>query len=263
MKTVSSNILIQSSPEKVFATIDDLGVTGMHMTKSSAMMMGSKLELKYLTDKHTGPGSKYRWTGTMMGMKMDFTVEVTKWINGIEKTWETIGETKMIIYSWYRMHLLVKPKSEGSEVALSITYEKPKAWFAKIISFLVAGWYCKWCLKNMLNDSKRTLEFSNIKTFFMKLNASKFCIALGLAFAIGFLLCNLIFFLAGDNFSLTIMNSIFHKTDLRSVMTEEGLNFGKLLIGMVSLFIVGAFVGYVTVFMYNTITPENKTRIND
>ena len=78
MKTVSSNILIQSSPEKVFATIDDLGVTGMHMTKSSAMMMGSKLYLEYLTANHKGLGSKYRWTGTMMGMKMDFTVEVTK-----------------------------------------------------------------------------------------------------------------------------------------------------------------------------------------
>jgi hypothetical protein len=33
-------------------------------------------------------------------MKMDFTVEVTKWLKGIEKTWETIGEAKMIIYSW-------------------------------------------------------------------------------------------------------------------------------------------------------------------
>ncbi len=38
--------------------IDDLGVTGMHMTKSS-MMMGSKLNLEYLTENHTGPGSKY------------------------------------------------------------------------------------------------------------------------------------------------------------------------------------------------------------
>jgi len=44
-------------------------------------------------------GSKYRWTGRMMGLKMDFTVTVTKWVAGIEKVWETIGEAKMIIYS--------------------------------------------------------------------------------------------------------------------------------------------------------------------
>jgi len=158
MKTIIRNIFINAAPDKVFAMIDDLGVTGMHMTKSSAMMMGSKLHLEYLTTNHTGLGSKYRWTGTMMGMKMDFTVEVTMWIEGVEKVWETIGETKMIIYSWYRMHLLVKPTTDGSEAELSITYEKPKDWFAKILSFLLADWYCNWCLKNMLNDAKRKIE---------------------------------------------------------------------------------------------------------
>ena len=59
MKTVSRNIIIHSSTDKVFATIDDLGVTGMHMTKSSVMMMGSKLHLEYLTKNHTGLDSKY------------------------------------------------------------------------------------------------------------------------------------------------------------------------------------------------------------
>lgn len=127
------------------------------MTKSSAMMMGNKLNLEYLTTNHTGLGSKYRWTGKMMGRKMDFTVEVTKWIAGVEKVWETIGEAKMIIYSWYRMNLLVKQENANSEALLSITYEKPKRWLAKIISFLFADWYCNWCLKNMLNDAKKLL----------------------------------------------------------------------------------------------------------
>lgn len=162
MKTVSRNIIIHSSRDKVFATIDDLGVTGMHMTRSSAMMIGGKLKLEYLTDSHTGSGSKYRWTGTMMGMKMDFTVEVTKWIEGLEKVWETIGEAKMIIYSWYRMHLLVSQKGNTTEAELSITYKRPKGFFAIILSFLFADWYCNWCLKNMLGDAKRILELEKI-----------------------------------------------------------------------------------------------------
>jgi hypothetical protein len=56
------------------------------------------------------------------------------------------------------MHLLVKPLTNGSEAELSITYEKPKGWLAKIVSFLFADWYCRWCLNNMLNDSKGKLE---------------------------------------------------------------------------------------------------------
>ncbi len=59
--------------EKVFSCLDDLGVTGMHMTSSSAMRMGAE-----------------------------------KWVEGA--VWETIREAQMIIYSWYRMHLLVYPK---------------------------------------------------------------------------------------------------------------------------------------------------------
>jgi hypothetical protein len=122
------------------------------------MMMGSKLQLEYLTYNHTGLDSKYRWTGTMIGMEMDFTVKVTKWEEGVEKVWETIGEAKMIIFSWYQMHLQVNPMEDTTLVELSITYEKPKSWFAKIVSFLVAEWYCTWCLKNMLYDTKKKIE---------------------------------------------------------------------------------------------------------
>lgn len=162
MKTIKRSEVYSAPIEKVFHAIDDLGVTGTHMTKSSAMMMGSKLHLEYLTTNHTGPNTKYRWTGTMMAMKMDFTVEVTKWDEAVEKIWETIGEAKMIIYSWYRMHLLLANKDGKTEAELSITYEKPKGWFLKIISFFFADWYCDWCLKNMLTDAKKQLE-SNSK----------------------------------------------------------------------------------------------------
>ena len=158
MKTIERTEVFSATPEQVFKCIDDLGVTGMHMTQSSMMMMGSKLNLEYLTEKHNGPGTKYRWTGKMMGMPMDFTVEVTKWIAYKEKTWETIGDTKLIIYSWYSMHLSILPSFSGCSAELSISYEKPKGFFYKILSFLFADWYCRWCLNHMLGDAKKLLE---------------------------------------------------------------------------------------------------------
>lgn len=157
MKTISRTETYRADPQKVFKEIDDLGVTGMHMTKSSMMMMGSKLHLKFLTPHHTGLGSRYRWTGTMMGLKMDFTVEVTSWIEGLEKIWETIGETKLIIYSWYKMELHVQEIVSGTKAQLSIAYEKPKEFFNRIISFLLADWYCRWCLRKMLEDAGKNL----------------------------------------------------------------------------------------------------------
>jgi hypothetical protein len=158
MRKVKRHILIQSSPERVFEVLDDLSVTGMHMTSSSAMLVGSKLHLQYLTSNHVGLNSKYRWTGKMMGIKMDFTVEVTKWVRGLEKVWETIGDAKMIIYSWYQMQLLISNEGRKTNAELSITYKRPENILAKLVSIIFADWYCNWCLKKMLNDAKKQLE---------------------------------------------------------------------------------------------------------
>jgi hypothetical protein len=94
----------------------------------------------------------------MMGLKMDFTVEVTKWIDGVEKVWETVGKARMIIYSWYRMHMLLTANENTTVAELSISYEKPKSLLPKMLSLLFADWYCKWCLRKMLNDAKKSLE---------------------------------------------------------------------------------------------------------
>ncbi len=158
MKTLKGHILIQSSPERVFEVLDDLGVTGMHMTNSSAMMMGSKLNLQYLTTNHIGLHSKYRWTGKMMGLRMDFTVEVTKWIKGVEKVWETIGNARMIIYSWYQMRLVISQIDGKTNAELSISYTRPRNLLLKLVSWLFADWYCNWCLRKMLNDAKKNVE---------------------------------------------------------------------------------------------------------
>src|SRR5438045_9497873 len=91
MKTLEKKETYYAKPESVFSYLDDLGVTGMHMTKSSMPMMGGKLDLEFITTQHTGLGSKYHWTGSVVGMIMDFTVEVTKWIQGKEKVWGTVG----------------------------------------------------------------------------------------------------------------------------------------------------------------------------
>ena len=163
MKTLKRTETYRATPEEVFQCIDDLGVTGMHMTESSMPMMGGKLDLNFLTSNHTGIGSKYRWTGKVVGMTMDFTVEVTKWIKGKEKIWETIGVPKMIIYSWFRMNLAISTASNSTQADLSISYEKPKGWFNRLLSFLLADWYCNWCLRHMLDDAKKALTSSEEK----------------------------------------------------------------------------------------------------
>ncbi len=158
MKTKIKSIHIHSTPDKVFAYMDNISNTGMHMTKSSMPMMGSKLVLQQLSENATGLNSKFRWYGKMMMFTMDFVIVVTKWIKDKEKIWETIGETKMIILGWYQMRLVLFPEGKNTKTELSITYTRPRNIFFKIIAFFLASFYANWCLSNMLRDSKKNIE---------------------------------------------------------------------------------------------------------
>lgn len=144
-------MIIRGSQNEVFAFMDDIRNTGQHMTESSGAMAGSKLRIEWLSNNKTGLGTKYRWTGTVVGMKMDFTVEVTKWIEGKEKVWGTIGDVKMIVIDWFEMHLIMTPEMDGkSKAKLGIYYTKHKG----LWGFLFGKWYSKWCVKSMLKDTK-------------------------------------------------------------------------------------------------------------
>ncbi len=138
--------------------MDDFSKTGMHMSESSMIMMGSKLKLEQVSSNSAGVGASYRWYGKMMGMTMDFTQTVTEWEKNKLKEWETMGEAKIIIMSWYRMWFEIKPAENGATAKLSISYLPPKQWYFKILSFFFAKWYCNWCLNNMLSDTKKNRE---------------------------------------------------------------------------------------------------------
>jgi len=157
MRTFQKEIAIHSSPEVVFKQMDDFSKTGMHMSESSMMMMGSKLHLDQVSTNQTGTGATYRWYGKMMGMTMDFSEAVTKWQPPNLKEWETFGEAKMIIMSWYRMWFEITPSEKGTVAKMYISYLPPKEWYYKILSFFFAKLYCNWCLSNMLNNTKDEL----------------------------------------------------------------------------------------------------------
>ncbi len=165
METVKRTKTYSASPEDVFDCLDDLGVTGMHMKKSSMPMMGGRMNIEFLSLYTTGLHTKYRWTGNVLWMLLDFTVLVTKWIRGQEKSWETVVPAKLIIMSWFKMDLMIEGNDLHTTAHLSISYEKPKGLFNRVLCFLLAGWYCRWCLKNMLNDTEKRLQsYKNFRT---------------------------------------------------------------------------------------------------
>lgn len=157
IKYYEKEMIISGTSKEVFAFMDDIRNTGKHMTESSGAMAGSKLKIEWISENKTGLSTKYRWTGKVIGMQLDFTVEVSKWIEEKEKVWGTVGNAKMIVIDWFEMYLVMTPENNGtSNAKLSINYTKHKG----LWGFMLGKWYSKWCVKSMLKDTKKHFELA-------------------------------------------------------------------------------------------------------
>jgi hypothetical protein len=95
----------------------------------------------------------------MMGLSLDFSESVTRYIPNREKIWHTIGEPRLLIISSYEMRLAVEPlTAASSRLTISIASELPRSTFWRIVGRLLAGPYSRWCLRQMVGDAKRALE---------------------------------------------------------------------------------------------------------
>jgi hypothetical protein len=112
----------------VFAYVDDICNLARHMSESRSMpMMGSKLQLEIMTHEPTGVGAVYRYSGQMMGLTIDFSETVTKYLAGRERVWHTVDEPRLLIIAGYQMRVLVEPVSPtSSRLTIGIDYELPR-----------------------------------------------------------------------------------------------------------------------------------------
>ena len=160
MPLLSRTALIGASAERVFAYVDDIRNLARHMSESPSMpMMGSKLTLEIVTTEPTGVGAIYRYSGQMLGLVLDFSEAVTTYVAGREKIWRTIGNPKLLIMRGYEMRVLVGPATPTtSNLTISIDSELPASGFWRLAGWLLADVYSRWCLKGMVDGSKRDLE---------------------------------------------------------------------------------------------------------
>ena len=160
MTVLSQSALIDRPAERVFAYVDDIRNLARHMSESSSMpMMGSKLKLEILTTQPTGIGAIYRYSGRMMGLTIDFSETVTAYVPGRQKVWRTIGEPRLLIIKGYEMRVDVEPvPPKSSRLTIGIDYELPRFGLWRVIGWMLADAYSRWCLASMVNGTKHDLE---------------------------------------------------------------------------------------------------------
>lgn len=155
---LSQSIMIHATPEKVFAYMDDIHNTGWHMEKTSMPLMGGKMSVEILSKQRSGLGSTFRWTGRVLGLTIDFTETVVRWVANEERVWRTVGDPRILIIGNYEMRFFTKQVLQGTQLTVEIDYELPKPLFWNFMGRLLASSYSRWCLTNMCNDARAALE---------------------------------------------------------------------------------------------------------
>jgi len=154
---VSKTVQVNASPEVVFSHLDDIRNVGQHMSERSMALMGNKLELSIL-DGREGVGAIYAWKGEVLWMPIDIKETVTRWVENREKSWRTTGEQKIIILDGYEMRFSLSPWEGGTKLSFEIEYTLPRNPLNWVLGRLLASWYCRWCLNNVVDGAKEYLE---------------------------------------------------------------------------------------------------------
>ncbi len=146
--------VIAVDPARLFAVLDDPARLGAHMGKPSAAMLGGSMT--YALDAAGGQavGSVIRMTGTVLGLRLSVSEIITERTPPLRKAWETIGEPRLLILSWYRMGFEVAPEGAGSRLTVSIDYLLPEGAMA-LVGRLIGPSYARWCVSRIVDDATR------------------------------------------------------------------------------------------------------------
>src|SRR3989344_639155 len=146
-------LTIPASREQLFTYIDDHRRFSSHMSKSSWMMGGGRMDVS--TDDGLGQkvGSHIRMGGTAFGITLFLDEVVTRHEPPLVKIWETVGTPKLLIIGQYQMGIDIQSQGESSLLRVSIDYDLPttNVWLGRLFS----GAYAKWCVHQMLQGARK------------------------------------------------------------------------------------------------------------
>ena len=142
------------APQRLFDWLDDPRRLTSHMEKPSLMTAGSSMHFE--TDRSLGQaiGSHIRMSGRVLGVHLALDEVVTLREPPLRKTWETVGEPRLLVIGAYRMGFIISPTPNGSRLVVFIDYRLPTAGVARVLGLLLGRAYAGWCTRRMAGDAQ-------------------------------------------------------------------------------------------------------------
>jgi hypothetical protein len=139
----------------VFAYADDSARLSSHMSKSSRMMGGGRMETELDAGRGQVVGSRIRLSGKVFGIELSVEEIVTERLPPQSKAWETTGSPRLLVIEHYRMGFEIAPQENGSLLRVYIDYALPEDLPARWLGVLLGRYYARWCTDQMVRDTAK------------------------------------------------------------------------------------------------------------
>lgn len=148
---------------EVFDHLDDHKRLSAHMSRSSWMMGGGRMQLSFDDQAGRRIGSTIGLSGSVLGIALSVQEVITVREPPYRKTWETIGTPRLLVIDHYRLGFDITPRDGGSMVRVFIDYALPQKGVAWLCGVLLGDYYAKWCARQMLTDVSAAFASSSTR----------------------------------------------------------------------------------------------------
>ena len=148
-----TSAMIGASAAQVFAYVDDHVRLSSHMSESSWMMGGGRMQVEVDEGRGQKVGSRIRLAGRAFGIELAVEEVVTERDPPRRKVWETTDSPRLLVIDRYRMGFELSPRGSDSALCVFIEYALPAQAPARWLGRLFGGYYAGWCTRRMVDDA--------------------------------------------------------------------------------------------------------------
>jgi hypothetical protein len=153
-----SSAQIAAPPDQVFSLLDDPTRLTAHMSTRSWRMAWGKMDTVVDGQGGRALGSHIVVRGRVLGIGLYLEEVVTRREPPFMKTWETIGEPRLLVIGPYRMSFTLTPANGHTVLRATIDYALPAKGLARLLGRVFGRAYAQWCTRRMACDVASATE---------------------------------------------------------------------------------------------------------
>lgn len=149
---------ISASPKEVFEFVDNPLHLSEHMAEPTPQMLWGWMKNTPDADGGMKVGSIMRVEGSVLGIGLSLIERVIEREVPTHKAWQTFDDIHLLVIGHYIMGFDLSQQENISKLRVYIDYNLPPSGLGKVFGLILGDLYAKWCVTQMLNDTKKHFE---------------------------------------------------------------------------------------------------------